>query len=486
MASKSATKDVAPARLDPALIRLGLALALGVFMSMLDTTIVNVALPHIGTDLDTDLSTLQWVVTGYMLALAMAIPTTGWLTARIGAKPLFVSTTAVFAIASGMCALAWNVESLIVFRVIQGAGGALLMPLAQAILARASGPERMGRVMAIVGLPALMAPVLGPIIGGLIVDNAAWQWIFLINVPIGVVSVALSLRVLPPQAREQTESFDFIGLGLLCPGIALVIYGLSRAGTAADFGAVSAWVPITLGAVLVATYVGHAARRGKAALIPLAFLRDRVFAASSMVTFTIGITVQGVLLLLTIYYQQARDASALTTGLLLIPQGVGTAVSMPIAGRLTDRAGARPVVTAGMIAVTLSTVPFALATDTTPYPLLAAALLLRGLGFGATMMPAMAAGYRNLPANLTEHATSALHIFSRTGGAVGGALLIVLLSNHLDQGDVSDAFQTSFWWATGLTAGGTLAATMLPGGTATGSRSAIATPHSPSDEDGRH
>ncbi|MEU5874149.1 DHA2 family efflux MFS transporter permease subunit [Glycomyces sp. NPDC047369] len=456
-----------PDRLDPALIRLGLALVLGVFMSMLDTTIVNVALETLGREFDTGLATMQWVVTGYLLALAVVIPTTGWLSDRFGAKRVFLFANALFGSASLLCALAWSPGSLIAFRLVQGAAGALLMPVAQSILARAAGPKRMGRVMALVGLPALLAPILGPVIGGIIVDHVSWWWIFLINVPVAVVSVLLCARVLPADPPERRAgTFDVVGLCLLGPGLAALIYGLSEAGKAGSFTATGALTALAAGAIGLAAFMSYAARRGDRALVPLAYFKDRAFAGSSVVSVVQGAAVFGVMLLLPLCYQQVRGETALTAGLLLAPQGLGTALSMPIAGKLADRIGPRKVVMAGGLLILTSTAVLTQVDATTSYWLLALALTVRGLGFGATMMPAMAAGYRNLPPEAVGHASSVLQILSRTGGTIGAALMAVVLTWNLsgatDPGAAASAFADTFWWATAATALIVVFAPLLP------------------------
>ena len=455
-------------RLDPGLVRLGLVLVLGIVMSQLDSTIVNVALRTLSVDLHAGLSTIQWVVTGYLLALTVMIPTTGWAVDRFGAKRLFVTAAGAFAVSSVLCALSWSVGSLIGFRILQGAAGALLMPVGQTILARAAGPARIGRVMMVVGVPALLAPVLGPVVGGLIVDHLSWRWIFLINVPVGVFSVVTSLRQLPADQRPDTrQSFDFGGLALLGPGLALLVYGLSRAGAAGTFAtAPAAWTMLG-GLTLLALFAGYALVRGERALIPPVYFRDRAFAAAGLVTLVIGVAVVGVMLLLPLYFQELRGQDALHAGLLLAPQGIGAALVMPVAGRLTDRIGARWVVVAGMLATTAGTLALTRVSADTSLWLLAPALVVRGMGFGATMMPTMAAGYRNLPPTAAGHASSVLQILSRTGGTLGAALMAVILARHVATAGhtpvgLARAYDATFWWATAITAAGIVFALLLP------------------------
>ncbi|MEV5839524.1 MDR family MFS transporter [Nocardia sp. NPDC052112] len=455
-------------RLDPQLIRLGLVVVVGVFMSMLDTTIVNVALRTLGRELDAGLPTIQWIVTGYLLALAVVIPTTGWLTERFGGKQVFVLATAAFTITSGLCAAAWNADSLIAFRIAQGAAGALLMPVAQTILARAAGPHRMGRAMTVVGVPAMLAPILGPVLGGALIDNVSWRWIFLINVPVGAVSVLLSMRLLPTDAvSKRSQPFDFRGLALLGPGLALLVYGLSRAGEDGSFAPAEVWLTMLGGIALMALFGRYAVGHGERALIPLGYFRDRAFTGASVVSLSLGLTIFGVMLLIPLYYQQVRAESALLAGLLMAPQGVGTALAMPIAGKLTDAYGPRRVVLAGSILTTLSALALTQVSTTTSYWLLAGVLAVRGLGFGATMMPAMAAGYRNLPSTAAGHASSVLQILSRVGGTLGAALMAVILAQHIAAAErtpaaLSNAYASTFWWAVAANAIGIAFALLLP------------------------
>src|SRR3954465_5176038 len=222
--------------LDRALMRLASVVVLGTIMSILDTTIVNVAIETLGRDLGSSLSSIQWVSTGYLLALATVIPLTGWSMERFGGRRMWMLSVALFLVGSTLCGLAWSTESLIVFRVLQGFGGGMIMPVGQAILAQAAGPERMGRIMAVIGVPTLLGPILGPVIGGLIVDNVSWRWIFFVNVPVGMVALALAWRVLPRVAvAGRGAVLDVRGLLLLSPGLGLLVYGLSQIGMQGSF-----------------------------------------------------------------------------------------------------------------------------------------------------------------------------------------------------------------------------------------------------------
>src|SRR6201991_1586662 len=213
--------------LDSRLLMIASVVVLGAIMSILDTTVVNVAINTLSRDFDTELSTIQWIVTGYTLALATVIPVTGWAAVRFGTKRLYVLSISLFVAGSALSGAAWSAESLIAFRVLQGLGGGMLMPAGMTILTRAAGPQRVGRVMAIIGVPMLLGPILGPILGGWLVDNASWRWIFFINLPIGIAAFIASLRILDKDDSHSTEPFDLLGLVLLSPGLALMIYGLA-------------------------------------------------------------------------------------------------------------------------------------------------------------------------------------------------------------------------------------------------------------------
>ena len=201
----------------------------GVIMSILDTTIVNVALETLSRELDAPLSTIQWVATGYLLALAIVIPLTGWMTERFGSKKIWMVSVALFGVGSALCGLAWSAESLIFFRVLQGIGGGMIMPTGMALLAQTAGVGRVGRVMSVIGVPMLLGPILGPVIGGLIVDSVSWRWIFYVNVPIAILALVLAARLLKADAgRADAGRLDWLGLALLSPGLAAIVFGLSR------------------------------------------------------------------------------------------------------------------------------------------------------------------------------------------------------------------------------------------------------------------
>ncbi|MEA2400398.1 MAG: hypothetical protein QOK00_801 [Thermoleophilaceae bacterium] len=404
---------------------------IGVIMSILDTTIVNVALETLSRDLGASLSTIQWVSTGYLLSLAAVIPLTGWTSERFGAKRVWMTSIALFGIGSVLCGLSWSSGSLIFFRVLQGAGGGMIMPVGMSLMAQTAGPEKVGRVMSVIGVPMLLGPILGPVIGGLIVDNASWRWIFFVNVPIAVVALGLGARLLNPTAgRADAGKLDVRGFLLLSPGLAGVVFGLSETETHGGLGHPIAYGPIVAGLALVAGFVVHS-RHTERPLLDLRLFKNRGFSAAAGTTFLLGGALFGVMIVLPLYYQVAHGESALTAGLLMAPQGVGAALAMPLAGRLADTPVGNRLPLAGVIVMTAATTPFAFLAQDTSYGLLGGILVLRGFGLGFAMMPAMAAAYATLDRAAVPRATSALNVLQRVGGSVGSALLAVILQHEL-------------------------------------------------------
>lgn len=417
--------------IDRETLLLASVIVLGTIMTILDTTIVNVAIDTLGREFHTGLATIQWVATGYLLALSIVIPMSGWAMGRFGAKRVWMTAVVLFVVGSAACGAAWSVGSLIFFRVLQGFGGGMIMPVGQAVLAQAAGPSRMGRMMSIIGVPMLLGPVIGPVLGGLLVEYASWRWIFYVNVPVGMLALFLAARLLPSVDPDRSERLDLRGLALLSPGLALIVYGFSEAGSAGGFGGTRTLIGLTAGGLLVAGFVWHAVLRGRTALLDLRLFRDRSFAAAGATSFLFGVAMFGAMILLPLYYQVVRGEGALNAGLLLAPQGLGAAMVMPLSGRLTDRFGAGWVVPFGLVLALAGTFTYAQIGPDTSYWLLAVSLWVRGIGLGATMMPAMAAGYATLEHADVPRASTALNIIQRVGGSIGTAMLAVYLAREI-------------------------------------------------------
>jgi EmrB/QacA subfamily drug resistance transporter len=484
----TASQSQAPAKTDDKLDRGVLLVAavvvVGSIMAILDVTVVNVAIRTLAQDFHTQLTTIQWVVTGYTLALATVIPLTGWGAERFGTKRLYVTSIVLFACGSVLSGLAWSSGALIFFRVLQGLGGGMLMPVGMTILTQAAGPQRVGRVMAVIGVPMLLGPIFGPILGGWLVDGYSWRWIFFINVPIAVVAVTLSMRILPKDVTSRHERLDVLGLLLLSPGLAALIYGLAQSSSKGGFGSADVLVPALLGAAAIAAFVVHALRKTNA-LIDLRLFANKVFSGSIVTLALLVIAVFGGMLLLPLYLQTVRGESALHTGLLLAPQGLGAMLAMPIAGKLTDTTGVGRIVPVGLVIVGVGFVGLTQLHADTSYWLLAVWLFVLGLGMGATMMPTFSGAMQTLRRSDVARASTTLNIVQQASASIGTAVLSVLLANALADKlglpagggsatgaippalraklapPMSAAFGQTFWWALGMVAVALVVATIV-------------------------
>ena len=319
-------------RLEPELVRAAVVVVLGTIMAILDTTVVAVALHQLSIDFRTTVSTIQWVTTGYLLSLAIVIPLSGWAIHRLGAKRVYMISLSLFVLGSILCAGAWSASSLIFFRVLQGFDGGMIMPVGQAIMARTAGPQRMGKVMGIVGVPQLLGPILGPVLGGLIVSNISWRWIFIVNVPIGILALLLSRTFLATTSGDRGHRFDLAGFVLLAPGLALIVYGLSEVGVVGGSHGRSFWFSLIVGLVLCAGFVARATRAVEP-LIDVRLFRDRTFTFASIGILLTGLTLYGTMFLLPLYYQIDRGDAAWMAGLMMAPRASGPRWSCVWPGR---------------------------------------------------------------------------------------------------------------------------------------------------------
>jgi EmrB/QacA subfamily drug resistance transporter len=427
---EAAAAPADPNALDRETMVVAAVVLIGAVMSILDTTIVNVAIDRLSIDFNASLTTIQWVVTGYTLALAAVIPATGWAADRFGTKRIYLYSLGLFMLGSALCALAWSANSLIAFRVLQGIGGGMIMPSVMTIMTKKAGPHRMGRVMGILGVPMLIAPIIGPILGGWLVDDVSWRWIFLINVPIGVVAIILAWIKLERDQPEPSQRLDWLGMALLSPGLTLFIFGLAESASG-GFGQFKSWAPILAGLVLIGTFFLHSWRKGGRALIDIkTFTHTR--AGSAAGTFLLfAVAFFGALLLIPLYYQTVRGASALEAGLLLAPQGIGAMITMPLAGKLTDKYGPNKWPACGIPLLVIGIAPFAFVTATTSYWLLCSFSFVLGLGMGFSMMPTMTAAMQAVPPAAIARTSTAMNIIRQGGASIGTAILSVILTAEI-------------------------------------------------------
>lgn len=418
-------------KLDAAVLKVAGVVVLGAIMSILDVTVVSVALPKFQSEFDASYARVAWTMTGYTLALATVIPLSGWAADRFGTKRLYMVALALFTIGSGLCATADSIGQLIGFRVLQGLGGGMLMPLGMTIMTRAAGPHRIGRLMAVLGIPMLLGPIGGPILGGWLIDTASWHWIFLINLPIGVIALIYAQFALPKDAPEPSQSFDFLGMLMLSPGLALFLYGVSSLPEAGSFSATKVWAPMLVGGALVVTFVLYSFKP-RHPLLDLRLFRNRNLTIAAATLFVFIIAFMGAGLLFPSYFLQVRGESTLTAGLLMAPQGIGAMITMPIAGTLADRVPIGRTVPFALALIVVGFFGFTQVDPQTSYLLLGGSLFVMGLGMGGTMMPVMTSALRTLQAQEVARGSTLVNILQQIGGSVGAAVMSVILTNELN------------------------------------------------------
>lgn len=422
---------------------IALTAGLGLIMGILDNTIVNIALVPISQDLKVDLGTVQWLVTGYFLSQAAVIPVAGYLGNRFGAKRVFMLSLAFFTIGSLLCGIAQDATLLIIFRVIQGIGGGALFPLGQSLALNPFEPHERARAMSVIILPVLLGPILGPILGGWLNDSFGWHYLFLINVPIGIITIYLTWRVMPRDepGEAATKRFDYTGLVLSTLGILGIVYGftlvneidpatrtaLNPAGAAYGWSYWLVWTLVGAGVVLVALFVVFELRLDEP-IVDLRAFKDYNFTISSIITCVVSGTVFGALLLLPIFLQRVRvpHLSALETGVALVPQGLGIMIAAPLGGILFNKLGAKLITATGALLVMIALWQFANLTPTSDGWSMAPWNLVLGMGLGLTFIPSQTLAFLSLSGPALAKASSLFNVTRQIASSVATAIIITL------------------------------------------------------------
>lgn len=450
------------------------AVITGGVMPIMDSTIVAIGMPNLIAAFHSNAATMQWVSTGYLLGLAVTVPIMGWLQARLGGRSLWIAGLVVFLAGSVACALSWNEISLIAFRVGQGMAAGMLMTLMQTLPvqeARRHGIEQIGSLISVISVPVATGPILGPVLGGLVLHWGSWHWLFLINVPIGLVAIVFALLWMPrdggtPEGTTPRQSFDPLGFVLVSGGLVAILLALTNVATDGGFGHRSVLLPLGLGVVMLAAFLAEPRTRDpRRALIDISLMRYRSVASGAASYFLAGGAMYAAQFLLPMFWQQLRGHSVLAAALLLVPQGIGSLLSRLVAGPLADRIGSRTVATAGFFLVALMTLPFAFVSASTSDALLSGLLFFRGLALGILFIPGMLAAYLDIPASAVANATIITRVAQQVGASFGTAVVAVVLEASLRTGGVdgSGAFHQAFWATIAITVAGGVVALWLPG-----------------------
>lgn len=400
----------------------------GTFMVLLDTTIVNVALPPILATFNENLDKAQLVISGYLISLALIIPATGFLSDRIGIKRIYLISLTGFLLGSFLCGLAWDINSLTIFRFIQGFGGGLLMPLAMTIIFMTVPRKEQGFVMSIFGLPLLLAPTIGPTIGGYLIEKFDWRIIFYMNIPVGIVAIWLTLIWLRESPQKSALPFDY--KGFLLAGLSFVpsLLALSRAPSW-GWNAPLTITMLAVSAVSMVFWV-FVELKEKYPLLDLRIFKNRIYSISTLVNFATTFGLFSAIFLFPLFLQNLKGLGPMETGILLIPQGLGTLVAMPLSGRLYDRIGARILVIVGLVIVAAATLQLRFLDLNTSNAELSFILVLRGAGMGFAMMPVITAGMAAVPLEQTSSASAVTNVARQVFASFGTAIFATVLDGR--------------------------------------------------------
>jgi EmrB/QacA subfamily drug resistance transporter len=449
--------------LDAQLLAIALACVLPGLMADLDFSAVYVAQPTFMAVFDTSQVMAAWTATGYALATAAAMAPAGWAVNRFGARRLIVGAILGFTLGSVLCAAADSITLLIAARVVQGIGCGVLLPTTFTVLVRAAGPARLGRVMSLLSIPKLMGPILGIVLGGWLIDAFGWQWIFLINIPLGLLAAALAALTLPADASGEDEPLDLIEVLLLSPGIAALLYGLAELREYGTITAPQVFAPAATGTAMVIAFGWHALHRTDNPMIDLKLLRQPVVAAANTARLLFAMAFLGAGLLLPLYFQEVLGATPTKAAMLFVPQFVGAAVFAPIIGRLTDQRGPRGAVVVGTVVSTagLGVFIWAINQPQVPIAVLMAALAMSGVGASCSIIPVAAAAVYKLNDRDAAHGSTLFYVNHQVAGAIGITGCSTLLAS-LSEFGVVHAYTVVFAVATGIGALALVPAAFLP------------------------
>ena len=399
-------------------------------LQILDTTIANVAIPHMQSSLGATVESVTWVLTSYIIASAVALPLTGWLADRVGARRLFISSVAGFIFASMLCGMAQNLEEMVIFRALQGIAGAFIAPLSQTFMLDTTRPSRHPQVMAIWGMGIMIGPILGPILGGWLTESANWRWVFYVNLPVGFLSLACLISFLP--ARERiVRRFDILGFVLLATALSALQLMLDR-GTQNDwFDSFEIWALVLIAGSAGWMAVVHFAT-AREPMFETALFKDRNFAISLLFMLVIGVVMFAVMTLLPPMLQNLFGYGVIDTGIVLMPRGVGILISMQVSSYLMRRGiDARLVVAFGFLICAYSLWQMAHWSLAVDQRHVIVSGLLQGLGIGLVFIPLQVAAFATLAPRLRTDGSSLLNLFRSLGASVGISIMTALLGRNI-------------------------------------------------------
>ncbi|HVB75117.1 MAG TPA: DHA2 family efflux MFS transporter permease subunit [Ktedonobacteraceae bacterium] len=412
-------------KLDPK-VSVSIVFVAAMFMSIMDSTIVNVALPSLGRQLGVSNTSIDAVVVAYLVSLAVVMPASGWLGDRWGTRRVFLLALALFSVASALCGVAGNFPMLVVFRVLQGAAGGALTPVGTAILYRTFPPSQRVQVSRVLIIPTVLAPALGPVLGGFLVDSLSWRWVFYVNVPIGIAACLFGLIFLSEHRESTAGRFDFVGFLLAGIGLALAMYALSE-GPSYGWASARILVSAIVGLLVLSAFVFIELRTPEP-MIDLRLFANRLFRATNLVSLFASAGFLGALFVSPLFLQEARGVSALTSGLTTFPEAIGVVLSTQIVARLYPRIGPRRLMAAGLTGVAITMALLCLVGLDTNLWLMRTLMFLIGAGMAYAFLPLQAAAFATISHGDTGRASALYSAQRQLGAALGVAVLGSVLS----------------------------------------------------------
>lgn len=411
-----------------------IAVMFGTFMEVLDTTVVNVSLPHIAGSLSATVDEATWALTSYLVANAIILPITGWLANFFGRKRLLMMSVTGFTVASFLCGFAPTLPLLIFFRVVQGAAGGALQPLSQAVLLEAFPPDQRGKAMGFWGLGIVVAPILGPVLGGWLTDSYSWRWVFYINIPVGIASIVMTRLFVwdPPYIQRGKGGVDYWGIGMLAVGIGALQVMLDK-GQQEDWFA-SSWIAALLIVAIgmLGTFVFFELRR-KDPVVNLRVFRDRTYGTGTILMTVLGFVLYGSLVLLPIWLQTLMGYPALQAGIALAPRGMGSFLAMPIVGSLLSRYDPRKFLACGLMIASFTLFQFARLDLNAGYWDFFWPQFVQGVSLAFLFVPLTTTTMASIPKEQMGNATSMFNLLRNVGGSVGIAAVTTLTARFQQQ-----------------------------------------------------
>ena len=447
-------------KIDPTLLRISLIFAFGALAPIFDSTMVNIAIQTMTRDMHTTISVMQWTITGYTLMMGITVPLAGWVTDRFNGKWIYSFSLVLFLIGSLFSAISTTITTLIIGRLIQGTGTGMLIPALSTLIMRAANGKNIGAVMSTVAIPTMIGPVLGPVLGAFIISNANWHMMFWVNVPLTLVGLLLIFFGVPTMpAINPKLKIDFLGIGLLAGFFAGMILGISNYSSSKSlFNQDDVLLEIVLGVLALLMYVLYAVIKPDKAIVPLNIFKYKNLNLTTILMMLTGITTNGPMMLLPLYFQGVRGQSVLSAGIIMGSQAIGMFFTRSQAGKLTDRIGPKWVVIVGLLITLLATMPFVWFDTSTAIWLLVSVLFIRGLGMGAMSVPLMTAAYIGMPKEKIGQATVITRILQSVGGAAGSAILSTIIVNVATSYPkktplltVTNSYNIGFAWSCGFT-----------------------------------